>query len=170
MSAVVGVDLSTRAIDLVKLEEDSNEATWTRCELAGKDAWERTLNVRVALAETLAARPVRPGHAPEPHVASGIVAEREPRSAAVSDRVVAGRFHNLADADQLGSIEAADGDFDPVADVELHHRVVNQSAEVSYAACGICGNCWGCDCGSRVRESYWDDVYLVAIEAPYGSG
>lgn len=49
MSAVVGVDLSSRALDLVKLDESSNRAEWVRVELAGKDAWERTLAVRDAL-------------------------------------------------------------------------------------------------------------------------
>lgn len=47
---VVGIDLSTRAIDLVKLAENSNEATWVRCELTGATAWERTLQVRDQLA------------------------------------------------------------------------------------------------------------------------
>lgn len=49
MSAVVGIDLSSKAIDLVKLDETSNAAEWVRCELAGKTAWERTLNIRGAL-------------------------------------------------------------------------------------------------------------------------
>jgi hypothetical protein len=49
MSACVGVDLSSKALDLVKLSEDSNRAEWVRCVLAGKTAWERTLNVRGAL-------------------------------------------------------------------------------------------------------------------------
>lgn len=43
---VVGVDLSTRALDLVKLDDDTNRAEWVRCELVGADAWERTLRVR----------------------------------------------------------------------------------------------------------------------------
>jgi hypothetical protein len=46
VSAVVGIDLSTRALDLVKLDESSNRAEWVRCELEGKTAWERTLQVR----------------------------------------------------------------------------------------------------------------------------
>jgi hypothetical protein len=49
MPSVVGIDLSTRAIDLVKLEEDSNRAEWVRCELHGETAWERALSVRDAL-------------------------------------------------------------------------------------------------------------------------
>lgn len=81
MSAVVGIDLSSKALDLVKLDEDSNRAEWVRCELHGKDAWERTLHVR----ENLYLGPPRTG------------------------------------------------------DMFL-------------------------------RERFWDDVYLVAIEAPYGSG
>lgn len=61
---VVGVDLSTRAIDLVKLAEDSNRAEWVRCELPdtptvqsdrpGQDAWERALAIRDALPESFA--------------------------------------------------------------------------------------------------------------------
>ena len=46
MSAVVGVDLSTKALDLVKLDESSNRAEWVRCELDGRNAWGRTLGVR----------------------------------------------------------------------------------------------------------------------------
>lgn len=46
---VVGVDLSTHALDLVKLDDETNRAEWVRCELVGKDAWERTLNVRDSL-------------------------------------------------------------------------------------------------------------------------
>lgn len=46
---VVGIDLSTKAIDLVKLSEDSNRAEWVRCELAGATAWERAMSVREAL-------------------------------------------------------------------------------------------------------------------------
>lgn len=49
MSAVVGIDLSTKALDLLKLDETTSRAEWVRCELAGKDAWERTLNVRDCL-------------------------------------------------------------------------------------------------------------------------
>lgn len=49
MSAVVGVDLSTRALDLVKLDESSSQAEWVRCELAGNDAWSRTLGIREAM-------------------------------------------------------------------------------------------------------------------------
>jgi len=47
--SVVGCDLSSKAIDLVKLDEASNRASWVRCELAGADAWERTLSIREAL-------------------------------------------------------------------------------------------------------------------------
>jgi hypothetical protein len=54
VSAVVGIDLSTRALDLVKLDESSNRAEWVRVELGviGRDktnAWARTLDVRQAL-------------------------------------------------------------------------------------------------------------------------
>jgi hypothetical protein len=49
MSAVVGIDLSSKALDLVKLDEDSPRAEWVRVELVGRDAWERTLSVRELL-------------------------------------------------------------------------------------------------------------------------
>lgn len=49
MSAVVGIDLSTRALDLVKLDESSNRAEWVRVELEGANAWERTMGVRDVL-------------------------------------------------------------------------------------------------------------------------
>lgn len=50
MSAVVGVDLSSFVIDLVKLEEQRNAAEWRRCELpparkgSEAPAWERLLS------------------------------------------------------------------------------------------------------------------------------
>lgn len=86
MASVVGVDLSTRALDLVKLDESSNRAEWVRCELEGKNAWERTLKVRRAIVSGVPSR----GH--------------------------------------------------------------------------------GKGMRYRVESSWWDDVYLVAIEAPYGHG
>jgi hypothetical protein len=46
MSSVLGIDLSTRAIDLVKLSENDNAATWTRVELEGKTALERLRSLR----------------------------------------------------------------------------------------------------------------------------
>jgi hypothetical protein len=57
MSRVVGIDLSTKAIDLVALEEDSNRAEWVRCELHGETAWERALNVWPAMRDSFS-----PGH------------------------------------------------------------------------------------------------------------
>lgn len=53
VSAVVGVDLSTRALDLVKLNESDDRAVWVRCELQGKDAWERTLSIRSSLLKAM---------------------------------------------------------------------------------------------------------------------
>lgn len=50
MSGTVGIDLSTKALDLVKLAEEGSRAEWVRCELAGKDAWERTLGLRESMA------------------------------------------------------------------------------------------------------------------------
>lgn len=46
MSSVVGIDLSTKALDLVKLNEEGVVAEWRRVDLEGADAWERTLDVR----------------------------------------------------------------------------------------------------------------------------
>lgn len=41
MSSVLGIDLSTKAIDLVRLDETTNRADWTRIELEGKSAFDR---------------------------------------------------------------------------------------------------------------------------------
>lgn len=46
MSAVVGIDLSTHQIDLVKVDETTNDASWCCVTLEGADAWARTLDVR----------------------------------------------------------------------------------------------------------------------------
>lgn len=46
MPSVVGIDLSTRAIDLVLLDENANEATHRRIELAGDSAFERCRDIR----------------------------------------------------------------------------------------------------------------------------
>ncbi len=45
MSAVLAVDLSSKCLDLVKLNEDDDRAQWKRCPLEGKTAWERTLTI-----------------------------------------------------------------------------------------------------------------------------
>jgi hypothetical protein len=50
MSAVVGIDLSTKCVDLVKLDETTNAAKWVRCELTGKTPWDRALDVRISMA------------------------------------------------------------------------------------------------------------------------
>lgn len=57
--SVVGIDLSTRALDLVKLHDDTNQAEWVRVELERpedkrlpegiKPGWARTLRVRGSL-------------------------------------------------------------------------------------------------------------------------
>lgn len=49
MSTVAGIDLSSRAIDIVKLDEDTDQAEWFRFELEGASAWERTRQVRERL-------------------------------------------------------------------------------------------------------------------------
>lgn len=39
--SVAGVDVSSRAVDVVWISEETFEATWRRFELDGSDAWER---------------------------------------------------------------------------------------------------------------------------------
>lgn len=46
MSAYVGIDLSTHAVDLVKLDEETDRAEWVRVPLVGKDAVERARSYR----------------------------------------------------------------------------------------------------------------------------
>jgi hypothetical protein len=46
MPAVVGIDISTRAIDLVRLNENSDEAGWLNVPLAGEPAWARIRQIR----------------------------------------------------------------------------------------------------------------------------
>jgi Holliday junction resolvasome RuvABC endonuclease subunit len=45
VSCVVGIDLSTRAVDLVRLDETSNQGTWDHLHLEGKTALERLRQV-----------------------------------------------------------------------------------------------------------------------------
>jgi hypothetical protein len=45
LSLVAGFDYSTHAVDLVLLDEDSNNAEWHRYDLIGHDAFERTRSV-----------------------------------------------------------------------------------------------------------------------------
>ncbi len=49
MSSLVGIDFSTHAIDLVAIDEDTGTPTWTRCDLSGSDAFERTRSVAAAM-------------------------------------------------------------------------------------------------------------------------
>lgn len=46
MSAYVGVDLSTRFVDLVKLDEESDRAEWVRVPLVGENAIDRARSYR----------------------------------------------------------------------------------------------------------------------------
>lgn len=46
MSAVLGIDLSSFAVDLVLLDETTAQAQWLRLDLAGENAFERCLDVR----------------------------------------------------------------------------------------------------------------------------
>lgn len=45
MSAVVGIDLSSRAIDLVHLDENHDEAAWLSVPLDAGNAWDRTRQI-----------------------------------------------------------------------------------------------------------------------------
>lgn len=45
MSTVLGVDLSSHAIDLVLLDENTNQGAWIRCELTGKTFFDRLRSV-----------------------------------------------------------------------------------------------------------------------------
>lgn len=46
---IAGIDFSTRAVDVVLLDEDTDAATWHRFELAGADAFDRARSVRDAM-------------------------------------------------------------------------------------------------------------------------
>jgi hypothetical protein len=46
---IAGIDYSTRAVDVVLLDEDSDAATWHRFPLEGSDAFERARSVRDVL-------------------------------------------------------------------------------------------------------------------------
>lgn len=49
MSNVLGIDLSSKAIDLVLLDENTNAALWERRELDGGSAFERACDVRAKM-------------------------------------------------------------------------------------------------------------------------
>jgi hypothetical protein len=46
---IAGIDYSSRCVDVVLLDEDSDAATWHRFELEGQDAFERARSVRLAM-------------------------------------------------------------------------------------------------------------------------
>lgn len=48
-AVIAGIDLSTKAIDVVMLDEDSDAATWHRFVLSGDGAFDRTRSVRTAM-------------------------------------------------------------------------------------------------------------------------
>jgi len=50
MSVVVGIDLSSHAIDLVRLDETANRAEWVRLPLEGATSFERCRSVAPAMA------------------------------------------------------------------------------------------------------------------------
>ena len=50
MSVVVGIDLSSHAIDLVRLDETTNRAEWVRLPLEGATSFERCRSVAAAMA------------------------------------------------------------------------------------------------------------------------
>ncbi len=43
---VVGIDISTRAIDLVRLDENDDRAEWLSVPLVGETAWDRVRSIR----------------------------------------------------------------------------------------------------------------------------
>lgn len=49
MSSVLGIDVSSHAIDMVKLDETTNDAEWTRIELLGGDSFIRLRGVERAM-------------------------------------------------------------------------------------------------------------------------
>lgn len=49
MSHVLGIDVSSHAIDMVKLDEETNRAEWTRHVLKGKTAFDRLRQVAAAM-------------------------------------------------------------------------------------------------------------------------
>lgn len=46
---IAGIDFSTKAVDVVLLDEDTDAANWHRFELEGQDAFDRSRGVRGAL-------------------------------------------------------------------------------------------------------------------------
>ena len=48
---ICGIDFSSRAIDLVLLDDETDAATWHRVPLTGQDAFERTRAVRAGMLE-----------------------------------------------------------------------------------------------------------------------
>lgn len=46
---IAGIDFSSRAVDIVLLDEDTDAATWHRFELQGQDAFDRARDVRRAM-------------------------------------------------------------------------------------------------------------------------
>lgn len=48
-AVIAGIDLSTSAIDVVLLDEDSDAATWRRVPLVGNDAFDRARDVKGAM-------------------------------------------------------------------------------------------------------------------------
>lgn len=47
--SIAGIDLSTHAVDVVLLDEDSDAATWHRFTLEGEDAFARARSVKYAM-------------------------------------------------------------------------------------------------------------------------
>jgi hypothetical protein len=48
---IAGIDYSTRAVDVVLLDEDTDAATWFRSELHGADAFDRARDVNRAMVD-----------------------------------------------------------------------------------------------------------------------
>lgn len=50
---IAGIDFSTRFVDIVLLDEDTDKGTWFRVDLTGQDAFERTRDVHRALSDDI---------------------------------------------------------------------------------------------------------------------
>ena len=62
--SIVGIDLSTHNVDLVKLDEDDDRAEWVRVPLVGENAIDRARSYRKGVRETFEQMAWKDGRAP----------------------------------------------------------------------------------------------------------
>jgi hypothetical protein len=103
-------------------------------------------NRRRAELSALAPLPVGVRHPSHEYVPERVVAHHEPSPGTVGHHVIAGGINDLPDTLHVWAVEPPNGDLYPVAHVELHYPIVAEPGDLSYAACGLCGQVWGCDC------------------------